>query len=312
MDKQHMEGLISKAETLIESLPYMRKFAGKTFVIKYGGHAMVNEELKKTVILDVIMLKYIGINPILVHGGGTEIDRWMHKIGKEPEFSRGMRITDHETMELAEMVLVGKVNRQIVGLINAYGGKAVGVSGKDANLLVAHKMPPRQVEVEGKEEQVDLGQVGEIAQVNPGILRTLVEQHYIPVVSSIGNSFQKEQEEAGGSLNINADYVAGALAASLQAEKLILLTDVEGIMSDPDDPSTLISSLTEAKARSAIEEGAISRGMIPKVEACLKALHKGAKRAHIINGRVEHSLLLEIFTDHGIGTMVEAEAETEA
>ena len=302
LEYKQMENLIAKAGVLIESLPYMRQFAGKTFVIKYGGHAMVNEELKKSVILDVIMLKYIGINPILVHGGGTEIDQWMNKLGKEPTFSRGMRVTDKDTMELAEMVLVGKVNRQIVSLINRYGGKAVGVSGKDADLLLARKIAPRKVNIDGQEEIVDLGQVGEVEKVKPELLEILVQNNYIPVVSSIGKSY--EEDEVADSLNINADYVAGDIAAALQAEKLILLTDVEGIMSDPNDPATLIPTLTEETARNSIDKGSISQGMIPKVEACLKALHQGVSRAHIINGCLEHSLLLEIFTDKGIGTMV--------
>jgi len=302
MDQHNMENLIAKAEVMLESLPYMRKFAGKTFVIKYGGQAMVNEELKKSVILDLIMLKYLGIKPILVHGGGKEIDRWMDKVGKKPAFSRGMRVTDQETMELVEMVLVGKVNRQMVSLINYYGGKAVGVSGKDADLLLARKLPPRQVIQDGLEEQIDLGQVGEIERVNPELLQSLVEKDYIPVVASIGKPGQ-EQEDVN-SLNINADNVAGELAATLQAEKLILLTDVEGIMTQPGDPSSLISKLTEEKAKSLMQSGEINRGMIPKVEACVKAVHRGVGRTHIINGRIQHSLLLEIFTDQGIGTMV--------
>jgi len=304
---EEMNSLIAKAEVLIESLPYIRKFAGKTFVIKYGGHAMVNEELKKTVILDVVLLKYIGINPILVHGGGQEIDRWMNKVGKEPAFSQGLRITDKDTMELAEMVLVGKVNRQIVSLINRYGGKAVGLSGKDSDLLVARKAPPRHVTVDGEEKSIDLGLVGEIEQVNPELLDTLVHQNYIPVVSSIGKYYNDEEEADG--LNINADYVAGEIAGALQAEKLILLTDVEGILENPDDPSTLISTLTEQNSRRLISENAIGQGMIPKVDSCLKALDKGAGRTHIINGKVQHSLLLEIFTDRGIGTMVVQDEE---
>ncbi len=301
-DPKNMDQLIAKAEVLIESLPYIRRFAGKTFVIKYGGHAMVDEELKKSVILDVIMLKYIGINPILVHGGGKEIDHWMNKVGLEPTFSRGLRVTDKETMELAEMVLVGKVNRQIVSLINRYGGKAVGLSGKDSDLMVARKLPPQSVQVDGEEEEIDLGQVGEVEKINPHLLTTLVEQNYIPVVSSIGKSYQ--EEEGADGLNINADYVAGEMAAALQAEKLILLTDVEGIMDDPGDPSTLVPTLSEDRAYTAIREGSINQGMIPKVESCLKALYGGVSRTHIINGRVQHSLLLEIFTDKGIGTMV--------
>lgn len=295
-----MNHLIAKAEVLVEALPYIRKFAGKIFVIKYGGHAMVNEELKKKVIIDIILMKYIGIHPLLVHGGGNEINEWMIKLGREPAFSRGLRVTDKETMELAEMVLVGKVNRQIVSMINRFGGKAVGLSGKDSNLMMGRRIAPRTVIENGVEETIDLGYVGEVEKVNPEILNTLLHQDYIPVVSSIASAMDDE----GEGLNINADYVAGDLAAALKAEKMILLTDVEGIMTDPDDPRSRISSLDEKTARRLIDEEKISKGMIPKVESCLRALNKGVCRTHIIDGRIDHALLLEIFTDQGIGTMV--------
>lgn len=296
-----VENLIAKAEILVESLPYIRKFAGKTFVIKYGGHAMINEELKQKVIVDVILLRYIGINPILIHGGGKEITDWSEKLGREATFAQGLRVTDAETMELAEMVLSGKVNREIVSLMNSHGGKAIGLNGRDANLLEARRLPPCKVTVDGKEEEVDLGFVGEITGVNPGIIHSLIQQDYIPVVSSIGISPEKEQ---GQGLNINADSVAGELAAALQAEKMILLTDVEGITDPNAEQGNLISTLGKQKAYRMIEDGRINKGMIPKVESCLKALENGVKSTHIIDGRITHSLLLEIFTDEGIGTMV--------
>jgi acetylglutamate kinase len=302
MSKEVKE-LIAKAEVLIEALPYLRRFADKSFVIKYGGQAMVSEEFKKSVIMDLILLKYIGINPILVHGGGAEVTRMLERLGKKAVFANGLRVTDAETMEVVEMVLVGKVNKEIVGLINRHGGKAVGLSGKDADLLVARRRPPEKVN--GSEQVVDLGQVGDIEQVNPGVLQTLCSQGYIPVISSIAVGRE------GESLNINADHVAGQLAAALRAEKLILLTDVEGIFADPALPGSLISTLPKEQALAMIRAGKINKGMIPKVEACLMALEQGVGRTHIIDGRLPHALLLEIFTDRGIGTMVTTQGELE-
>jgi len=293
-----VKALIDKAKILIEALPYIRTFADKTFVIKYGGHAMVSDELKKSVMMDIILLKYIGINPIVVHGGGTEVTQMLKRLGKETVFANGLRVTDAETMEVVEMVLTGKINKEIVSLINRHGGKAVGLSGKDSNLLVARRRPPERVS--GSDELVDLGFVGEIVRVNPDVIHSLSREGYIPVISSIASG------PDGESLNINADHVAGELAAALGAEKLILLTDVEGIFASADDPSTLISSLPKDQALAMIEAGKINKGMIPKVEACLTALEHNVKRTHIIDGRLPHSLLLEIFTDHGIGTMVTA------
>ncbi|MEW5921319.1 MAG: acetylglutamate kinase [Bacillota bacterium] len=293
-----MEKLIGKAEVLIEALPYIRNFTGKTFVIKYGGHAMVSEELKNAVAQDIVLLKYIGINPIVVHGGGQEITALMERLGKTANFVDGLRVTDKETMEMVEMVLVGKVNKEIVTLLNRHGGKAVGLSGKDSNLMLAEKRPPKNISVNGVEKTVDLGYVGDILAINPAVIHTLSRQNYIPVISSIGVSRE------GEGLNINADHVAGELAAALTAEKLIILTDVEGIMKKQGDSTSLISSLNRQKAREMIISGEISSGMIPKVEACVRALNNDVKRTHIIDGRISHSLLLEIFTDHGIGTMV--------
>lgn len=295
---KEVKELIAKAEVLMEALPYLRNFADKSFVIKYGGQAMVSDDFKKSVIMDIILLKYIGINPILVHGGGAEVTRMLERLGKGAVFANGLRVTDAETMEIVEMVLVGKVNKEIVGLVNGHGGKAVGLSGKDANLLVAKRRPPEKVN--GSDLVVDLGYVGDIVQVNPGVLQTLSSQGYIPVISSVAVG------QEGESLNINADHVAGELAAALSAEKLILLTDVEGIFADPANPASLISSLPKEQALSMIGEGKINKGMIPKVEACLMAVNQGVRRTHIIDGRLPHALLLEIFTDHGIGTMVTA------
>ncbi len=292
-----MNGLIEKANVLIEALPYIRTFFGKTFVIKYGGNAMVNEDLKRAVMLDVILLKYVGVNPVLVHGGGPEIDAWMRRVGKTPAFVSGLRVTDAETMEIVQMVLVGKINQEIVSLINRYGGKAVGLSGKDANLIVARRRPPEPVSGGGT---VDLGCVGEIETINPHMIQVLTREGYIPVISSIGVGYE------GESYNINADEVAGELAAALKADKLIMLTDVEGIFADPRDPASLISALEVDRARQMIQEGRIAGGMIPKVSACIRAMEGGVPRTHIIDGRTMHSLLLEIFTDKGIGTMVVA------
>lgn len=296
MVTKDMMELIGKAEVLMEALPYIRTFADNTFVIKYGGQAMVSDELKKSVIMDIILLKFIGINPIVVHGGGAEVTSLLERLGKEAVFANGLRVTDEETMEVVEMVLTGKVNKEIVSLINRYGGRAVGLSGKDSDLLAARRRPPERVN--GSSVPVDLGLVGDIVKVNPHVLNILSSQGYIPVISSVAAGLE------GESLNINADHVAGELAAALSAEKLILLTDVEGIFDDPNNKATLISTLPQTKALEMIASGRINKGMIPKVEACLTALEHNVHRTHIIDGRLPHSLLLEIFTDHGIGTMV--------
>lgn len=289
---------IPKAEVLVEALPYMRAFTGKYFVIKYGGHAMVNEELMQSVIVDIVLLKYIGIKPVLVHGGGKEIDQAMQRLGKEPSFVNGLRVTDDETMEIVEMVLMGKVNQNIVSLINQQGGKAVGMSGRDAEILQARRKELQTVSSEAGEQKVDLGRVGDVIQVNPALINTISDNGYIPVVSSIG--YGKD----GESLNINADHVAGELAVALKAEKMIILTDVEGIYRKKEGELDFISAISRSEIREQIKSGAINGGMIPKVESCLMALDGGVRRTHIIDGRVPHSLILEIFTDHGIGTMV--------
>ncbi len=294
-----MEQLIEKAQVLIEALPYIRRFHGKTFVIKYGGQAMVSDELKHSVAQDIVLLKYIGINPIVVHGGGKEITSLLDRLGIDSRFVGGLRVTDRETMEMVEMVLVGKINKEVVNLLNRHGGKAVGLSGKDSNLLVARKRPPTQAYVDGAEQYVELGYVGDVTEINATVIEILSKNNYIPVIAPVAVSLE------GDGLNINADHVAGELAAALQAEKLILLTDVEGILEVPGRQETLISSVTRQQARDMIISGSISSGMIPKVEACIRALNSGVSRTHIIDGRLSHSMLLEIFTDTGIGTMVE-------
>ncbi|NLG83865.1 MAG: acetylglutamate kinase [Firmicutes bacterium] len=280
-----------KAGILIEALPYIRTFYGKTFVIKYGGHAMLDPQLRKAVLLDIVLLRYIGVRPVVVHGGGTEISEMLRRIGKEPTFVQGLRVTDAETMEIVQMVLVGKINHELVAQINAQGAKAVGLSGKDGNLFVAEKYTAGGV---------DLGFVGEIKAVHPELVVNLTDQGYIPVIAPVAVG------PDGESYNINADTAAGELAAALGAEKLIMLTDVEGIMLDPKDPATLLSTLAVEQAYALIGEGRIDGGMIPKVEACVKALRQGVARTHIIDGRQLHSLLLEIFTDRGTGTMIVA------
>ncbi len=289
---------IAKAEVLVEALPYMRAFTGKYFVIKYGGQAMVNQELMESVIVDLVLLKYIGVKPVLVHGGGKEVSEVMEKMGKKPRFVNGLRVTDDETMEIVEMVLMGKVNQQIVSLFNKQGGTAVGFSGRDAEMVQARRMGHQPVNSDSGGETVDLGRVGEIIQINPALIHTVSENGYIPVISSIGAGIN------GESLNINADNVAGEMAIALKAEKLIVLTDVDGVYHLKEGKQQFISSITHNEIKAMIINKEISGGMIPKVESCLMALDGGVRRTHIVDGRVPHSLLLEIFTDSGIGTMV--------
>jgi len=294
-----MEQLIKKAEVLIESLPYIKTFKNKTFVIKYGGSTM-DDNLKKDIIHDIILLKFIGINPVVVHGGGAEITSYLNKLNIKSEFVNGLRVTTKEAMEVVQMVLVGKINQEIVSMINLYGGKAVGLSGNDANIIVARKRIPEEVyDSEGKcQKTVDLGYVGDIERVDPTIIIKLCEAGYIPVISPIGVGYE------GESYYINADEAAGEIAQALKADKLIMLTDVDGIYEIPNNPATKISSLTIEKAREMIEKNQIKGGMIPKVRACIEAIQNGVKRTHIIDGGTKHSILIEIFTDKGIGTMV--------
>jgi len=289
---------LEKAEILVEALPYIKKFYGKTVVIKYGGHAMVDCALKKAVLTDVVLMKYVGMRPVIVHGGGPEITAMLKKLGIESRFIGGLRVTDDETMEIVEMVLVGKINKEIVSMLNAFGGRAVGLSGKDAGLLQAARKMGRARRPDGTVEMVDIGHVGEITRVDPDIVSTLIDQGYIPVISPVAMGADRE------SYNINADYVAGELAVALKAEKLVILTDVEGILADRRDRDSLISVIHAPEVPDLVTRGIIEGGMIPKVECCTRALAGGVGTTHILDGRVPHSILLEVFTDRGIGTMV--------
>lgn len=287
----------AKAGILVEALPYIKKFHGKTIVLKYGGHAMLNNELKNAVLTDVVLMHYVGMRPVIVHGGGPEITAMLRRLGINSRFVNGLRVTDRETMEIVEMVLVGRLNKEIVALINRFGGRAVGLSGKDANLLEARKLFGVVRTPEGEEEQ-DIGFVGEVTRVNPAVVKTLIAEGYIPVVAPVGVGPE------GESYNINADHVAGKLAVALAADKLLILTDVPGILARPDDPESLLSTVRAADVPTLIAAGKIQGGMIPKVECCLAALEGGVRTTHILDGRVPHAVLLEIFTDKGIGTMV--------
>ncbi|MDL1970642.1 MAG: acetylglutamate kinase [Candidatus Desulfofervidaceae bacterium] len=287
---------IKRAEVLIESLPYLREFYKKTFVIKYGGHAMVDEELKRNFALDIVLLKYIGLNPIVVHGGGPQIGEVLKKMNIPSCFVGGLRVTDDATMDVVEMVLVGKVNKEIVNLINQAGGKAVGLSGKDGCLIEARKIVLKQEELPDKPpEIIDLGHVGEVAKVNKEVLDLLDQEQFIPIIAPVGVG------RRGETLNINADWVAGEIAAALKAKKLILLTDVPGVL---DKEGNLISSMTLEDAENLIKNGVITGGMIPKIQAALKAVRTGVEKAHIIDGRILHAVLLELFTIQGIGTEI--------
>ena len=283
--------MIQRAEVLIEALPYIRAFQGKTLVIKYGGAAMEQADLKEQFAQDVLLLRLVGIRPVIVHGGGPQIGALMKRLGKEPRFVGGMRVTDEETVQIVEMVLVGKINKEIVGLINLHGGRAVGLSGKDASLLRArkrlHRMPDGTL--------ADIGLVGEVEAVNPEPIRLLEENGFIPVIAPVGVG------EAGETYNINADLVAGDVAAALFAEKLIHLTDVTGINGED---GRMVSTLTKRDAERLIKAGVIDGGMLPKVESSLRALTGGAQKAHIIDGRVPHAILLEVLTKEGIGTEI--------
>jgi acetylglutamate kinase len=287
---------IDKATVLVEALPYIQRFYNKTIVIKYGGSTMEEEKVRRDFALDVVLLKYIGINPVIVHGGGPQIGDLLTRIGKKSQFVEGMRVTDGETMDVVEMVLVGKVNKEIVAMINQQGGKAVGLSGKDGRLIVAKKL--RLTKSRGLDEApelIDIGMVGEVKEINPGVIEALKKENFIPVIAPVGVG------EEGETYNINADLVAGKVASALKAEKLILLTDVEGVK---DEKKHLIPTLDTKTAKRLIAQKVISSGMIPKVNCCLNALEEGVTKTHIIDGRMEHAILLEIFTDVGIGTQI--------
>ncbi|GAB6097600.1 acetylglutamate kinase [Desulfatiferula olefinivorans] len=286
----------SVADILIESLPYIRRFAKKTIVVKYGGHAMVDEQLKEDFARDITLLKFIGVNPVVVHGGGPQINKVLDKMGITSRFVRGMRMTDEETMDVVEMVLGGKVNKSIVAQINRQGGKAVGLTGKDAGLITAKKMTIyHQEDKNSPPEIIDPGHVGEVTAINHELIRSLADQGFIPVIAPVGVG------EAGETYNINADLVAAEVAKALSASRLILLTDVDGVM---DASKTLITSIRAETIKAMIDDQSISGGMIPKIECALGALEKGVEKVHIINGKKRHSLLLELFTNEGIGTEV--------
>ena len=292
-----MKKLIQKAEILLEALPFIKSFYGKTFVIKYGGNAMVSEKLKDNFALDIVMMKYIGINPVIIHGGGPQIDKTLKALGIKSQFFEGQRVTNKETIDVVEMVLGGKINKEIVSLINRHGGNAVGITGKDGDLIMAkrHKKGKKQSAETNRPEIIDLGLVGEITKVNPRILETLDKNEFVPVIAPIG------KEGDGTTLNINADFVASKIASALKAEKLILMTDTEGVK---NKTGKLQSGLTKKEVAAMIKEKVIKDGMLPKVKFCLDALKAGVHKTHIVDGRVQHALLLEIFTEDGIGTQI--------
>jgi acetylglutamate kinase len=293
--QDRMQQFIDKANTLMEALPYIRRFAGKTVVIKYGGHAMADEALKESFALDVILLRSLGINVVVVHGGGPQINETLKRYGIVSEFVRGMRVTDEQTMAVVEMVLTGQVNSEVVSYLNQHGGRAVGLSGKDGNLLLCEKMLQEIKNEDGSVELVDIGFVGNVIKVNQELIQTLEHGKFLPVIAPVGVG-------AGGeSYNVNADLVAGRVAGALKAEKLMLLTDVAGVK---DKGGELIGSIALADVPRLIDDGTISGGMIPKVECCVDALQDGARKAHIVDGRVKHAVLLEIFTDVGVGTEI--------
>jgi len=287
---------IQFARVLTESLPYIRRFSGKTVVIKYGGNAMIDEKLKSGFARDITLMKLVGINPVVVHGGGPQIGKLLERIGKQSEFVQGMRVTDSETMDVVEMVLGGLVNKEIVNLIHRHGGNAVGLTGKDGGLIRARKMIMRRSSAEMNEpEIIDLGHVGEVESIDPSIVHMLIHGDFIPVIAPIGVG------EDGFSYNINADLVAGKIAEIMKAEKLILLTNTAGLL---DKDGNLLSGLNAKQVQSLIEDGTIHGGMLPKIRCALDAVNSGVKTAHIIDGRVEHAVLLELFTDQGVGTLI--------
>lgn len=290
---KNIDVLFEKAGILIEALPYIQRLYGKTVVIKYGGNAMMNDDLTQKILQDITLLKFIGMNPIVVHGGGPDINAQLKLMSIEPNFHNGLRITDAATMGAVQMVLTGKINVDLVAKLNALGGKAIGLNGKDAKLIEVEKLPTQ--------DGVDLGYVGNITKINTKLLNLLASDEYIPVIAPVGCG------PDGDSYNINADTVAGAVAAALKAEKLIFLTDIDGIRADPKDPDSLIYHIGVTEVRELIENGTVAGGMIPKVNGCIDAIEHGVNRTHILNGTIPHPILLEIFTDSGIGTMVTGE-----
>lgn len=292
----NISNVIERADILLETLPYIRRFYNKTIVIKYGGHAMVDKELKDKFAQDVVMMKYIGINPVVVHGGGPQIGELLKKFGKESMFIQGMRVTDEETMNIVEMVLVGMVNKEIVGLINRHGGNSVGLSGKDGNLINAEKYYLNEEKAKHTPpEIIDIGLVGKVKNINAQLIISLAQNNFIPVIAPTGIG------DNGETYNINADIVAGEIAAALKAEKLLLLTDVPGVLTKNKE---LINTMTNDEALALIDDGTVEGGMFPKIKCCLKALKGGVQKAHIVDGRLKHAVLLEVFTDKGIGTEI--------
>jgi acetylglutamate kinase len=293
-----MNSGMDRARILIEALPYIREFNGQIIVVKYGGHAMVDAKLKKCFASDITLMKYVGLKPVVVHGGGPQIGELLHKLSIESNFVAGHRVTDEKTMDVVEMVLAGKVNKEIVSTINQHGGQAVGLSGKDGNLIVAKKLKLRSgagAKGDDPPEIIDIGQVGEVVSVNTRIITSLIENQFVPIIAPVGVGKDNE------TYNINADLVASHVASSLKARKLILLTDIEGILDDHDN---LVSTLTIDDAERMTARGVIKEGMIPKLQCCIEALKSGVEKVHIIDGRKEHALLLEIFTDEGVGTEI--------
>jgi len=291
-----MKHLIEKAQTLVEALPYIKDFHGKTIVIKYGGS--VGDEELHNFARDIVLMRYVGMNPVVVHGGGPQIGNLLERLGKESRFVAGLRVTDSETMEVVEMVLVGKINQKIVAAIQTLGGNAIGISGKEGKIILARKIDVSKLALQNNikiPKNEDLGMVGEVEKINPNLIKVLENAGYIPVIAPIGF------DEDGGTYNINADHVAGKIAGALNAVKLVILTNVPGIL---DNDNNLVSTLTESSARDLIRTGAISSGMIPKVMCAIESLHEGVDKVHIIDGRVERALILEIFTDAGIGTEI--------
>jgi acetylglutamate kinase len=291
-----MKHLIEKAQTLVEALPYIKDFHGKTIVIKYGGS--VGDEELHNFARDIVLMRYVGMNPVVVHGGGPQIGNLLERLGKESRFVAGLRVTDSETMEVVEMVLVGKINQKMVAAIQTLGGNAIGISGKEGKIILARKIDVSKLALENNikiPKNEDLGMVGEVEKINPNLIKVLENAGYIPVIAPIGF------DEDGGTYNINADHVAGKIAGALNAVKLVILTNVPGIL---DNDNKLVSTLTESSARDLIRKGAISSGMIPKVMCAIESLHEGVDKVHIIDGRVERALILEIFTDAGIGTEI--------
>ncbi len=298
-----MNKLIKKANVLIEALPYIRTFRGKTIVIKYGGNAMTETSLKERFAQDIVLLKYVGLNPVIIHGGGPQIDKMLNRLGIQAKFRHGVRVTDEATMEIVEMVLAGQINMEITDLINRHGGKAVGLSGKDGGLIRSKPLTAKawaqslEKDLGAEDGDEDFGLVGDIESVDPSLLRNLQEDHYIPIIAPIGTDYE------GNTYNINADLVAGAVAAALRSEKLLMLTDVKGIR---DANSRHLSTVSRKDVQRMVKKGVIGEGMLPKVHACLDALEGGVSKAHIIDGRVPHAVLLEIFTHKGIGTEIVA------